>query len=129
MGTQCAECGYPVAEIPGVAPNERNPCPSCGSWARLVMLEVAGEVALRGSLHLKGRHGPRGRWFVEMFVGADYWRNGRRWMTKLRRIDRDADTYDEVVSDPDTGETIYEQHEPLRQHWGHGDDRRTANGE
>ncbi len=49
-------------------------------------------------------------------------------MDKYRRIDRDNDRYDEVVIDPETGEIVYECHEPLSEHWGHGSAKTIGQG-
>lgn len=68
---------------------------------------------------VRARH-DRGRWFLEHFSGSDFWRRAGRWITKLRRIDSDSDWYDEVISDPETGKVIHDQHHPLSQHQGHG---------
>ena len=41
-------------------------------------------------------------------------------------IDREADTYDETVTDPESGEIVHECHEPLSEHRGHGSAKRSA---
>jgi hypothetical protein len=91
---------------------------------RLFDIELAGEVRLRGSLRLKARRQGRCRPFVEQFVGADLWRRAGRWMHKVRRIDREGDSYEETVTDPDTGELVDETYGRLSEHRGHGSARR-----
>jgi hypothetical protein len=102
--------------------NERSPCPACGSRARLVGIELASQVTMRGSLRARARHGSS-RPFLDQFVGSEYWQKAQRWVEKFRRIDREADRYDEVVTDPKSGAVVHEQHEPLSQHRGHGSAR------
>jgi len=80
---------------------------------------------MRGSLRLRGRHGTN-RPFVDQVAGADFWRKAERWAHKVRRIDRDANQYDEVVTDPETGSVVHECHEPLSRHQGHGGDKGVA---
>lgn len=98
--TLCGECGSALGERSDLPVEERRPCPSCGSIARRFDLELAGSVDLRSSLGLKARHAGERRPFLEHFSGADFSTRFRRWMDKLRRIDRENDRYDEVVTDP-----------------------------
>ena len=118
--TLCGECAAVLDERSDLAVEQRRPCPSCGSLARRFELELAGSVDLRSALGLKARHEGDSRPFVEHFSGADFSTRWRRWMDKVRRIDRANDRYDEVVTDPQTGEVMHETHEPLSQHRGHG---------
>ena len=41
-------------------------------------------------------------------------------MQKERVIDRDKDQYKETVIDPQTGQVIHQNKEPLSEHFGHG---------
>ena len=47
-------------------------------------------------------------------------------MRRIMRIDRENDQYQEVVTDPSTGEAVHRCEEPLSQHTGHGDARAAA---
>jgi hypothetical protein len=58
-----------------------------------------------------------------MSAEPSYYRDGEKWVHRVVNADRREDRFDEVVTDPDTGEVIYECHEPLSQHRGHGDAR------
>jgi hypothetical protein len=78
---------------------------------------------LHESVGHKARHAGEPRPFIEHFSGASFSARWRRWMNKVRRIDREGDRYDEVVTDPETGEIIHEMHEPLSEHRGHGSPR------
>ena len=55
--------------------------------------------------------------------GADWSRDSRKWLRRAMRIDRDLDTYQEIVVDPDTGEVVHSEDEPLSSHTGHGSAR------
>jgi len=96
--TLCGECAAVLDERSDLAVEQRRPCPSCGSLARRFELELAGSVDLRSALGLKARHEGDSRPFVEHFSGADFSTRWRRWMDKVRRIDRANDRYDEVVT-------------------------------
>lgn len=121
--TLCGKCGAVLGEGSDLAVEDRRPCPSCGSLARRFELKLEGSVGLHSSLGLKARHAGERRPFLEHFSGGDFSTRWRRWMDKLRRIDREGDRYDEVVTDPETGEVIHETHEPLSEHPGHGSAR------
>lgn len=47
-----------------------------------------------------------------------------RWVHRQRRFDHAGNYYDEVVTDPETGDVIHEQHEPLSEHRDHGSAKR-----
>lgn len=55
-----------------------------------------------------------------IFSGDDLHRKSGKWYKKERIIDRDNDSYKEIVIDPDTGLVIHSCEEPLSQHQGHG---------
>jgi hypothetical protein len=118
--THCGGCSASLDEPANLPLEKRQPCPKCGSRIRVFEIELGGEVVLRSSLGLKARRGGRGRPFVEIFSGADLWRVAGRWMHKVRRIDREADAYEETVTDPGTGVVVHETVEPLSEHRGHG---------
>lgn len=121
--TVCGECAAILDEPSDLAVGQGRPCPSCGSLARRFELELAASVGLRSALGFKARHEGKRRPFIEHFSGADFSTRCRRWMDKLRSIDREGDRYDEVVTDAETGEVMHETHEPLSQYRGHGSAR------
>jgi hypothetical protein len=61
----------------------------------------------------------RKRMRIDHFEGWDLRKSLGDMVRKLRRIDKDAGTYDEVVKERD-GTIIHETHESLRDHQGHG---------
>jgi hypothetical protein len=49
--TACAKCGQPIIdESPSSDPENRKPCPNCGSLARAFSVHVQGAIALSGSV-------------------------------------------------------------------------------
>lgn len=119
---RCGECGKLLVERSDLQPEERPPCPLCGSRARRFEIELCSRLHIRSGLRTRARH-ETGRWFVDQFAGSEYSVGRGRWMDKLRRIDREADWYEEVVTDPETGKILHETHEPLSRHRGHGSAR------
>lgn len=56
----------------------------------------------------------------EMFSIKDWSTRFRKWMNKLRIIDRDNDLYVEKITDPETNEIIHHTNEKLSGHTNHG---------
>ena|ERR1700682_1199976 len=99
---------------------DRTPCSSCGSTSRVFELLLQTEmIPFKASLGLKAKSAGRKPWY-ESFGGADWSRTFQKFMEKSRIIDRRADRYSEVVTDPDTGDVIHQCSEPLSQHLNHG---------
>lgn len=125
MGTtKCGGCGRKLDESASLPPSERLPCPSCGSTARAFSEQVEDKVTNRERLGFKVKCGGKRRPAVEGVSGADLHRKSGRWMHLTRLIDRKKDRYEEVVTDPETGEVIHECRERLSDHRGHGAARR-----
>lgn len=61
----------------------------------------------------------RKRTRMQHFQGWDLRKSFGDWVKKVRRIDRDEDTYFERVEDED-GNVIHHCEEPLSKHRGHG---------
>src|SRR5688572_28030397 len=110
-GTRCGQCATPLTERSDLPVDERTVCPRCGSLARRFEVELCSQVHLRSTLRTRART-EQGRWFLEQRGGWDFWRSAGRWMDKVRRIDREANWYEEVVIDPETGGVVHEVHEP-----------------
>lgn len=71
--------------------------------------------------HAKGKvdNKKNGHKNVTTYFGEDYTRTSKEWSDIHRRIDRENDTYDEVIKNS-KGEITHECHEPLDKHPGHG---------
>lgn len=73
---------------------------------------------LRRIIH--GRRGGIGKWFIQIIIGTDWSIRFRKFMQKLRIIDKEKNLYEETVIDPQTGRIIHHTKEPLSEHTGHG---------
>jgi hypothetical protein len=65
-----------------------------------------------------------GKTLLETVDGDDLYKKTGKWNHLKRIIDHANDLYEKVVTDPETGEVVHFQKEPLSQHRGHGDDRK-----
>lgn len=120
----CTDCGM---ELPAEWANEsaEHPCPQCGSFKKLINLNIVEHAGLeihdnvRGKvkdINLPSKKNPR----LDFFTGDDLRKSDGKWMQKERVIDRDKDQYKETVVDPQTGQVIHHNEEPLSEHFGHG---------
>lgn len=122
---RCGACGAPVDEPIDIDSAQRRPCSECGSTSRIFAKDdLEGELAPAGTLRARGYRAGLSKWFIEIVQGVDFSTRLRRWMKKLRIIDREQDRYVEAVVDPETGNKIHDVDEPLSSHTGHGSDRR-----
>jgi len=117
---RCSDCGRELEEPTNLPADQRQPCPTCGSSSRIQSVTINETLELHDSLTAKGRHEGQKRPFIEVFSGADFSHRLKKWMQKLRLIDRDKDIYHEEVTDPDTGEVVHKTKEKLTEHTGHG---------
>jgi hypothetical protein len=110
------------------------PCPTCGSLSRRIdldlesqqiELELRDNVGIHDILTTKGKHGGKGKPYIEKKVGDDIQRKTGKWMKLERTIDHDNDWYEEVIVDPETGRVVHRCAEPLSKHIGHGSARTT----
>jgi hypothetical protein len=117
----CGACGLELNASAGLAPEDRSPCPSCGSTDRRVEQVLADGITLGAMLSLKARDAS-GRWFVKQKVGDSFFRLSGRWHRLQRLLDRQGDRYFEHIEDAETGEVVEHVEERLSDHRGHGDD-------
>ena len=87
-------------------------------------MSLEGTITPRGTLGYKARHGAGKKPYRKGVVGASWSYRLLRWLRLERTIDREADLYEERVTDPETGETIHHQRELLSKHTDHGDAKR-----
>lgn len=121
---ECADCGRILDEpVEGIASGQV-PCPYCGSLRRHVRLSFSETLALHERVKLKARDPKGGRPRYEAVQGDDLSRKTGRWMKLTRIIDRARDWYQEIVTDPRTGEAVHKTEEPLSQHRFHGSAKR-----
>ena len=115
----CGACGRTGGEDFRIA-DGTYVCPECGSSDLLVHVHLSTHVVGHDKLRIKARREGVGKSFREVVAGDDRRERDGKWMHKRRVIDREANTYDEVVVDPESGEVVHEQHELLSNHTGHG---------
>ena len=86
------------------------------------MIEVSANDTLefRESIGFKQKGVGHKKRSVEGVGGDAFFRKEQKWVNKVRLINREANRYQEKVTDPTTGKIIHECDEPLDQHIGHG---------
>ncbi len=117
---KCGNCQTVLKERTDIAPADRNPCPNCGSMARAFEVSLHASITFKGKLTAKGKRAGAKKHFVIQVMGDDFFRKMKKWTKLSRVIDREHDSYREIFTDPDTGQTIHKCVEPLSQHTGHG---------
>jgi hypothetical protein len=117
---RCGKCKLALDEDPSIRPDQRIPCPSCGSTARDFQVSISAGLVMRSKLRMKAKHPGANKAFVEEISGDDLHRETNKWMKLSRVYDRQNDRYEEVITDPVTGEVVHKCIEPLSEHRGHG---------
>jgi hypothetical protein len=121
MDIRCSECGTVILNAtPADDPNDREPCPECGSAARTIPVHVQSALELRSKLSLKQRRLGLKKPILESIFGDDLFRLTNKWNHLLQIIDRLHDRYYKLIVDPATGEVLLECDEPLSHHIGRG---------
>jgi len=123
LSVLCGKCKSPLQEDVHCQPDQRIPCPYCGSTARLFEVVIRDSLVFKSKLGLKGKHSGVSKPFIEEITGDDLHRKTNKWMNLVRVFDRENDLYKEIITDPITGEVIHQCIEPLSQHTGHGSDK------
>jgi len=117
---RCIGCGGALlGDQPGV------PCSQCGDIRRTTSAAIRESVEVLSSIRIQKKspgYPSRKRIRLDHFEGWDWSRKLGSMVRKLRRVDKDADIYTEVVQERD-GTVIHECHEPLSDHRGHGSAR------
>ncbi len=116
----CGSCGAPIDEPSNTAPEERKPCPSCGSTSRQIRVELAEALEFHASLGYKAKSQGKGKPYLEGRTGDDLYRKTGKWMLLERVIDRAKNWYKKLITDPETGKVVHRCEEPLTDHRGHG---------
>lgn len=122
QGVRCGRCGQILDEPTNLQPEDRKPCPSCGSVVRAITVAASDTLSYHESLKLKSGDST-GKTLLESFGGDDLFRKTGKWMHKTRIFAHNNDRYEEVVVDPETVKINHEYKEPLSQHRGHGSDK------
>lgn len=116
----CGKCKAALKEMSDIQPDQRTPCPKCGSTSRHFEVTSLVSIGISVRAGMKGKHPGDKTPFIEQISGADLFRKIGKWMHLSRVIDRENDQYSEIITDPTTGEIIHKCEEPLSKHTGHG---------
>src|ERR1700687_3447087 len=116
---KCGGCGAVLAS-PIESQKVRVPCTACGSVLRMIEVSANDTLEVHESLAFKQKGIGHKKPTVEGVGGDEFFRKEQKWVSKVRLIDREANRYQEKVTDPATGRIIRECDEPLDQHIGHG---------
>ena len=122
----CGDCGM---QLPSdwVSSEEKKICPKCGSNRQDVSLSIFDKLTVAASVRGKVKDdsfSSKQKVRKDFFYGDDVRKKDGKWMKKERIIDKDADCYKEVVTDPSSGEVVHKTEEPLSEHRGHGSAKR-----
>jgi len=114
----CRGCGARVEEPAKI--EDRNPCPTCGSLARMINVTLTDSIQAHERIGIKARHGQaKGKPFREQTSGDDYHRDSAEWRRVTRVIDRERNRYTERITDA-AGNIVRDVDEPLSEHRGRG---------
>lgn len=98
-------------------------CPSCGS--KIHFLTLGTGIPIRPSIVGKAFNISKTKWFYMFKQGFSLFRKNQTWHYRDQIFDKRNDYYREHVTDAETGKTVHFQEEPLSDHVGHGDDKKT----
>lgn len=79
----------------------------------------------------KVKRGGKSQPAIKLKQGGEFHHDTGTWQHTAYRVDREANRYDKVVTNPATGEVLYEDHGPLVEHRDRGSarkDRRKTTG-
>lgn len=131
--TLCSACRQPINTSADGPDGARAPCPVCGATTRSVHLTTTDLLAVRSEVNLemhgrsseKRRRTPTSqkRHVREQYLSLGPSADGVR--RRAHRIfDRDADVYDEIVTDEETGEIVMDLRQPVSAHRDRGTAKR-----
>jgi hypothetical protein len=117
----CGICGFefPDPAVESTQPAD-TPCPKCGGHSPVFVVSASDSCKFHEFIEAKGKRLGEKKPYIETQAGDQRSTARARLVDKYRRIDRDRDLCDEVITDPESGEIIYECHELLSEHWGRG---------
>ena len=69
MSVLCGKCRSALKEDPHVQPDQRIPCPSCGSTARIFQVTIHDSLIMKGKLGMKAKHSSGGKPLIEEVTG------------------------------------------------------------
>jgi len=124
LSSICTRC---TKEVEVVRHQDATGSPLCVTFAEpepVVQVFVSDSGKGHEDLALKKKRFGEKRPFEEFKSGESIEFRTGVWRKRTQRVGRDNDQYDKMIKDQETGKIIYECHEPLSRHRGHGSDRR-----
>ncbi len=121
----CASCDevLPAVETT-VAFEDRQPCPNCGSRDRNMVVGVGDEAAIRDWTRVQQKRPGVKRYLLDATMDKPGVQRSTGRPNRLTRIfDKSTNSYEEIVTDEETGKVLHRQSHPLTQHKGHGSDK------
>ena len=125
----CGDCGLDLPAEWSSCPDDHQ-CPACGSMSKHVELNLVSTLPLPRdylSYAVKDHNYPASRNpRKEVLNRPTFSRDDGRMRDEHRTIDKYKNEYHKVITDQETGEIVYERHEPLTEHQGHGSAKRRS---
>lgn len=120
----CLDCGYDMGDYIGDTV-KINECPQCNSKNLQRNLFLTDNVKIHENVKGKSSKKPgQKKPQSEFQAGEEKSISRKKFVEKIRKIDRASNEYFERVTDPETGEIIHQCSEPLTKHLGHGSAKR-----
>lgn len=116
----CSDCGVQNEEHHSTSTIERNPFPSSDSMPRVLSVLVKDSFTIHEKIGMKHKRLGHKKPIYESVAGDDLYRATGKWNELTREIDRQNDTYKEIIVDPQSGEVIRHIEEPLTEHTKRG---------
>lgn len=121
---QCGSCKQTLDESSSLLPEDRLPCPACGSMIRIHNVQMKDTITPRTKLGLKHKRPGFNKPIYEEVGGDDLYRKTGLWSRLLRVIDRQNNRYKEEITNAETGEVLRSVDEPLSDHRGRGSSKK-----
>lgn len=93
----CGACQRVLDEPTSLPDAERQPCPQCGSLARLHKVTFVDTLTLHESLRVRSKQTGKGGWMADTRTGDDYTRDLDAWGTRTLEKDRVRNVYREAI--------------------------------
>lgn len=94
---KCSQCGYAFGDLFSGEPENRIPCPDCGSTARTVYVSVTETISIHESIGLRVTRPGKGGWLKYVKSGDDYTRVLESWGERTLELDREHNLYREFI--------------------------------
>jgi predicted RNA-binding Zn-ribbon protein involved in translation (DUF1610 family) len=91
----CAQCDRALQEPISTEESTREPCPQCGSTARIV--RVTDTATVHEGFRVRSKRPGKGGWLKDIKSGDDYTRDLAAWGERTLERDREHDQYRELI--------------------------------